>query len=275
MTAQPLLVIKVGGALLRSGATLEGTAASIAATQRAGYRVVVVHGGGSAISTLARALGLVERKVNGLRVTDAATAEVALAVLAGTQGKSLAAALGRQGCEAVSLCGADAQLLTARVVAGGELGFVGRIEKVRTGLLVDLLDQGRIPLVAPLAPLAPEYDGPGTPLHNINADGAAGPIAQALQADALLFLTDVEGVLDGTGQCLAHLDRKGAQQLRASGILGAGMLPKIHSALLAAEALPRAQVRISGVGPRGQSLHNLLADERGTRIGAREVPAHG
>ncbi len=274
MKTAPLLVIKVGGALLQSGAALEGTAASIAATQRAGFKVVVVHGGGSAIASLAQALGLKERKVDGLRVTDAATAEVALAVLAGTQGKGLAAALGRQGCEAVSLCGADAKLLSARVARGGELGFVGRVQHVNTGLLDDLLAQGRVPLIAPIAPLAPQHDRPGVPLHNINADEAAGPIAQALNADALLFLTDVQGVLDSDGQCLPHLDRQGARALRAQGTLGAGMLPKIHSALSAADALPDAQVRIASPAHGGQSYHHLLEQKCGTSLGSQRVMAH-
>ena len=275
MSSQPLLVIKIGGDLLESGSTLETTAASIAATQRAGYQVVVVHGGGSAIAKLAGALGLEEHKVDGLRVTDAATAEVALAVLAGTQGKSLAAALGRQGCEAVSVCGADAHLLTARVVRHGELGFVGEVEDVNVALIEDLLAKSRTPLIAPLAPLAPEHDEPNSPLYNINADTAAGPIAKALHADALLFVTQVEGVLDGAGQCLPQLDRQMAQELQACGVLNAGMLPKIESALKAAEALPEALVRIAGIGPGSDSLHTLIEEERGTLICSQEVLAHG
>ena len=246
MSSQPLLVIKVGGDLLESGATLETTAASIAATQRAGYRVVVVHGGGSAIARLASALGLEERKVDGLRVTDAATAEVALAVLAGTQGKSLAAALGRQGCEAVSVA-----------------------------LIEDLLAKGRTPLIAPMAPLASEHEEPGSPLHNINADTAAGPIAQALQADALLFVTNVEGVLDGDGKCLRQLDRGTARHLQACGVLSAGMLPKIEAALDAAQAMPGARIRIAGTGPDSAPLHTLIQEERGTLICPRKVVAHG
>ncbi len=275
MSSQPLLVIKVGGDLLESGATLETTAASIAATQRAGYRVVVVHGGGSAIARLASALGLEERKVDGLRVTDAATAEVALAVLAGTQGKSLAAALGRQGCEAVSLCGADAHLLTARVVRDGDLGFVGEVEHVDAALIEDLLAKGRTPLIAPMAPLASEHEEPGSPLHNINADTAAGPIAQALQADALLFVTNVEGVLGGDGKCLRQLDRGTARHLQACGVLSAGMLPKIEAALDAAQAMPGARIRIAGTGPDSAPLHTLIQEERGTLICPRKVVAHG
>ena len=270
MNSHPLLVIKIGGDLLESGATLEATAASIAATQRAGYRVVVVHGGGSEIARWAKALGLTEHKVDGLRVTDAQTAEVALAVLAGTQGKSLAAALGRQGCEAISMCGADAGLLTARVAREGALGFVGEVHEVHTGLIMDLLEQGRTPLIAPMAPLA---EGHG-PLHNINADAAAGPIAVALGADALLFLTDVEGVLDGQGERIGQLDAEGVAALMAEGVLGAGIVPKVHAALEAVEALPSAHVRIARAPRGGASLHTLLENQEGTLLCTQEALAH-
>ncbi len=274
MKPPPLWVIKVGGSQLEPGPVLQNTAASIAATVAGGVRVVVVHGGGVQIERWSRALGLPQGKVDGLRVTDEATAEVVQAVLAGVQGKNLAAALHHEGCEAVSLCGADAGILTARVSRAGTLGRVGEVETVRTGLITALLARGHVPLIAPLGlpqDFSPEASGS---LLNINADSAAGPLAQALTADALLMLTDVSGVLDEHRHCIKQLDRDRLAALRAQGNISAGMIPKVQAALATAEALPHATVRIAAPPQAGASLQTVMAASSGTLINAMGVHPH-
>jgi pyrimidine-nucleoside phosphorylase len=181
------LLVKVGGRTLEDRAERARFAAAIASARNAGHRVAVVHGGGEQIRAMAARLGLAERKVRGLRVTDAATSEVVQAVLGGLVGRDLAVGLGRAGVRAVSLTGADGGAFSARPLApveGVDLGYVGEVDAVAPELWHALLDAGVVPLIAPIAPAALREERAGADegarYFNINADMAAAPIAAAL-----------------------------------------------------------------------------------------------
>jgi acetylglutamate kinase len=240
------VLVKVGGAQLEEPAARAQLVHSVALARAAGLEVVLVHGGGNQIRTLVRRLGLPEKYHDGLRVTDEDTAEVVLQVLAGLVGKGLAAAFEAQGVRAVSICGADGS--TFRPVPerreGVDLGFVGAVGSADPRLVLALLAEDYLPLVATVAP-----DGEGR-FYNVNADMAAAPIAKAVGAQALLFLTDVPGVLDAEGRLIPALAPDTCQELRERGVLHGGMIPKVAAALAAVEANPGVLVKIApAAGP--------------------------
>jgi acetylglutamate kinase len=244
------ILVKIGGAQLEQHAPRAQLCQALAAARRAGHELIVVHGGGNQIRALGKALGLAERYHDGLRVTDAKTAEVVLMVLAGSVNRTLVAALQRAGLSAVGICGADGGTFTARplVKPGVDLGFVGAVDAVRPRLVLELLAAGHVPVLATVAPgaVSPGIGADGSePFFNLNADLAAGPLCRAFGCDALLFLTDVPGVLDGRKQRLASLTPAQSAQLVSTGVATGGMLPKLDAALLARRENPRALVKIA------------------------------
>lgn len=268
------ILAKIGGAALEQAGPRAALARSVARAVRDGHEVVLVHGGGNQIRALGARLGIADRYVDGLRVTDAATAEVVLCVLGGSVNRTLVAALGEAGLSAVGLTGADGGLFDARRLtrAGGDLGYVGAVSHVRPALVETLLAGGHVPVVATVAPLGPDEPGGREHLYNINADHAAGPLAHALRADALLLLTDVPGVLED-GRLLPELDPTRAADLRERGVLTGGMVPKVEAALECAAAAPRARVRIAS-GAGDDALRAALAEASGTTVlGADRVGA--
>jgi acetylglutamate kinase len=223
------IVVKLGGSTLGSHDT---SLRDIAAARREGRPVVVVHGGGAAISEWLQRLGVEAKFVRGLRVTDAATLDVVVAVLAGVVNKRLVAELSALGAPAVGISGADGMLLQARRY-DADLGFVGKIDRVDPAVIEELLRAGRLPVIAPIAI---ESDGAAPQLLNTNADTAAGEIAAALHAERLVFLTDVDGVLDADRKLIPHLTAAEATALIASGVAAGGMIPKLEAAIRAATA---------------------------------------
>ena len=264
--------MKVGGAQLEAESARAELAGSVAAAKSAGIEVVVVHGGGPQIRSLSRRLGVEDRYHDGLRITDHETSEIALMTLGGTVGRKLALALDRAGVRAVSLTGADGRVLTARIhrPGGRDLGYVGVPERVRPELLEGLLALGAVPVIACVAPLEdPEPADPGR-FYNVNADHMVAPLALAMGCEAVLFVTDVEGVRDGTGTCLRTLTRGQAAGLEAEGVLQGGMIPKVHAALDTACELPSSWVKIVPGGP--DALRRALDEEIGTRVLAQDAP---
>jgi len=223
------IVVKLGGSTLGSHDT---SLRDIAAARRNGRPVVVVHGGGAAISDWLRRLGVEAKFVRGLRVTDAATLDVVVAVLAGVVNTRLVAELSALGAPALGLSGADAMLLQARRY-DGDLGFVGKIDRVDPAVVEELLRAGRLPVIAPIAV---ESGAAAPQLLNTNADTAAGEIAAALHAERLVFLTDVDGVVDADRRLIPHLTAAEANALVASGVAVGGMIPKLEAAIRAATA---------------------------------------
>lgn len=191
---------------------------------------VLVHGGGKEIGQLQTALGGQPRFVGGLRVTDRVALTAAEMVLCGSVSTRLVAALVMAGIDAQGLSGVDRGLIRAKKVvhAEGDLGFVGTPTVVRAAVLASLLDQGVVPVVAPIS-LGDE--GP----YNVNADEAAGAIAAALGDAAVVFITNVPGVLV-EGTLAETLDRQRVMELIDSGVITGGMIPKVRSALAALDA---------------------------------------
>ncbi|MDP9238801.1 MAG: acetylglutamate kinase [Chloroflexota bacterium] len=251
------VVVKVGGSMLGSHDT---SLRDIADARRDGRAMVVVHGGGAAISEWLATTGIKPIFVRGLRVTDAATLEVVVAVLAGAVNKRLVAELAALGAPAIGLSGADAMILQARRY-DEELGFVGKIHRVNPYAIEELLRLGHLPVIAPIAL---ETDAPGAQLLNTNADTAAGEIAAALKAERLVFLTDVDGVLDADGRVISRLTAAEANALIASGVVGGGMIPKLEAAVRAASA--GCATSIAGGTTPGVLARVLAGGESGTTV---------
>lgn len=219
-------VVKIGGSTLGSEDT---TLQDIVAMHRAGDCPVIVHGGGAMITDWLRRLDIPSQFVDGLRSTNAEAIDVVVGVLRGVVNTQLVGQIVALGGRAVGLCGVDCGLVTAERY-DGRLGFVGRVTGVDAEVLRGLLDSGIIPVIAPIG-----LEPPSQPL-NINADTVAGEVARALRADSLVFLTDVEGLLDGQGALVPELDRSRAAALREAGVLAGGMIPKVDACFRAAEA---------------------------------------
>lgn len=247
--SQRPIVVKLGGSTLGAHDT---SIADLAALARSGLPVVVVHGGGKAITDWLIRLGAPTRFVRGLRVTDATSLEVVLGVLGGLVNTQVVAELARAGAPAVGLTGADDRLLLVEP-ADPELGFVGTIVEVRPALLRQVLAAGLVPVVAPLG-----LDRDGA-LYNLNADTAAGAIAAALEADQLIFLTDVEGVRDADGTLLRSLDPATTRALIEAGVIASGMIPKVEAGLAAGRA-------VIADGREPGALGRALREEVGTLV---------
>jgi acetylglutamate kinase len=219
------IVVKIGGAALEEVSTLRKCARAIAELAQDGHRVAVVHGGGSALTRVLKQLGKKSEFVDGLRVTDAETRDVALMVLGGMVNKKLVAAIQAAGMPAIGFCGGDGKTFQARkkVVRGNESGFVGEICSAEPCWIEALWRRGGIPV---LASLAIGFDGE---YYNVNADEMAAACATAVHADALIFLTDVPGVKDATGRVLARLSTKEAEEMVTGLIISGGMLPKLDA----------------------------------------------
>jgi acetylglutamate kinase len=219
-------VIKIGGRA-QSAPTLPALIATATATAR----VVVVHGGGDEVSAMQRQLGLEPQFSGGRRVTSAADLEVVRMMLSGTINKRLVAQLLSAGVRAVGVSGEDGALLSARVVDPA-FGRVGRDVHAEPALVRDLLAADWVPVVSPVARDGDSSTGLGL---NVNGDDAATALAVALGADELLFVSDVEGVLED-GARISHLDAPAIQDLAARGVVQGGMLAKLEAAVAALDA---------------------------------------
>jgi len=249
MSESPIIVVKIGGSTLGSHDT---TLEDLVALQREGWRPAVVHGGGATISEWLNSIQETPtRFVRGLRATDAESLRVVVAVLAGLINKELVAAISALGGRAIGLSGADGGLLRVRQL-DPDLGYVGRIERVDSDMLVQLFDAGYLPVVAPLG-LLWEDQRLQSQILNINADTVAGEVAFSLAARWLLFLTDVAGISGSDGSSLAHLSCQEAAALIDQGTVSGGMIPKVEACLRACEGGTRTAI-IDGRQP-----HALLA----------------
>ena len=264
------ILVKVGGAQLEQRDARQDLVRSVLAARAAGDEIVLVHGGGNQIRALGRRLSIEERYVDGLRVTDAATAEVVLMVLAGLVNKELVAAFEAEGARAVGLCGADGSTFSAvREVREADLGYVGSVARCDPALVRTLLAQGYVPILSTVAPLSADAAGARDRFYNVNADLAAGPLCHAFGASALVFLTDVPGVLDAQGLRLAELSPRACAELRESGVIRGGMIPKVEAALAALAANPGATVKIAPASGT-DSVRAALEPGVGTRFIAEE-----
>ena len=265
-------VIKYGGHAMGDAEAQRDFAEDVVLLKAVGINPVVVHGGGPQIGAMLKQLGIESTFVGGLRVTDAATAEVAEMVLAGKINKEIVGWLAALGGRAVGISGKDANLVLAEKVRRTEpdpnsgierhvdLGFVGEPVAVDPTILVNLTNDNFIPIVAPVALGA---DGA---TYNINADTMAGAIAGALGAKRFFLLTDVAGVLNKAGALLTDLDRPAIDALKSDGTITGGMIPKVETCVAAVDAGVEAAVILDGRIPHAMLLEIFTARGAGTLI---------
>ena len=257
------IVVKIGGSTLGSHDT---SLKDLVRLQQEGREVVVVHGGGNVISQWMQRHGLAPRFVGGLRVTDAPSLEIVVAVLTGLINKELVSLMHEFGGRSVGLSGIDGSMVEAKI-GDPELGFVGEVTTVNVELIRSVLDSGYIPVIAPLGVHVRDgSENAGSPL-NITGDTVAGELAYALAAEQLVFLTDVAGVMDGGGRVIRRLDRRRADILSNSGVIQGGMIPKLSACLRALERSPVANI-IDGRQPdallecvRGNSTGTTIVED--------------
>lgn len=244
-------VIKYGGAAMIDATLKTSFAQDISLLQHLGLKIIVIHGGGKEITTLAEKLNIKSHFVSGRRVTDEQMLDVAKMVLAGKVNKEIVCNLNRQNVNAVGISGQDGNLLKCRkhyLENGQDIGWVGEIIDVNTDILKRMLNDGIIPVIAPIG-----YDDDGNS-YNINADSAAGGIAGAIPAEKLIFISDVPGVLREE-KLISTITEEEATAMIASGEISKGMIPKVNSAF---DTLHQGVKKVHMVD--GRVLHSLLVE---------------
>ena len=222
-------MVKIGGAVFDSRDT---TIEDVVSLQQRGKSLVVVHGGGSLITEWLSRQGISTRFVRGERVTDRATLEVVTAVLAGLANKDIVAAINSSSGRAIGISGVDGALIQGRI-NNKELGYVGVVMKVDPAPLEALLQAGYIPVVSPVSLHSFDKPEDAPQILNINGDLVAGEISATIGAEKLIFITNVVGVCDQSGNLLPQLSSSEAEALMASGVASGGMIPKIKACLRA------------------------------------------
>ncbi|KIA79757.1 acetylglutamate kinase [Chromobacterium piscinae] len=263
------IVIKYGGNAMTDDALKEGFAKDVVLLKLVGMNPVVVHGGGPQINDLLARVGKQGEFIQGMRVTDAETMEVVEMVLGGLVNKEIVSLINKHGGKAVGVTGKDGHFIRARKLflkAEGEeaidIGQVGEIESIDPSLVSLLDSQDFIPVVAPIGV---GMDGEA---YNINADLVAGKLAETLQAEKLVLMTNTPGVLDKSGQLLTGLTAQRIDELFADDTISGGMLPKISSALDAAKSGVNTVHIIDGRVKHALLLEILTAAGVGTMIRA-------
>ena len=265
MSAANKVLVKLGGTLLDAPESRANLASQIAAARASGVEIAVVHGGGKQMTRYLAERGVESRFVNGLRVTTPETVDALLKVFAGAVNHELVASLNAAGSPAVGLSGIDAFLTEAEPMDPA-LGAVGRITHANGALLHLLTASGYVPVVACVA-----GDRAGN-IYNVNADQMAAACAAAFGARQLIFLTDVEGVLDASKRILPALTQAESRELIASGVAAGGMQAKLNAALAALEGGVE-QVRIAPGAAENALRRALAGEEIGTQMLAREAQA--
>ncbi|WMC92000.1 acetylglutamate kinase [Kineothrix sp. MB12-C1] len=222
-----IIVVKYGGSAMSNEELQKNVIKDVTLLKLVGFKPIIVHGGGKEISRWVGKVGKEAEFVNGLRVTDEETMEIAEMVLSKVN-KSLVAMVQELGVKAVGISGKDGGLLSVdrKYADGKDIGFVGDIKQVNPELLYDLLEKDFIPIVAPIG-----FDDKFQ-TYNINADDAACAVAKAMGAEKLAFLTDIEGIykdMDDKSSFISRMKASEADQLIADGVIGGGMLPKLSN----------------------------------------------
>jgi len=267
-------VVKYGGHAMGNPAAARDFAEDVVLLKAVGINPVVVHGGGPQIGAMLKKLGVESTFVDGLRVTDKATAEIAEMVLSGAINKELVGWIAQAGGKALGVSGKDGGMVTATKVTRTwldpdshieqviDLGFVGEPSVVDTTLIDTAVAAGMIPVIAPIG------SGVDGHTYNINADTMAGALAAALGAARLLLLTDVAGVLGADGELLTDLTPADIARLKAEGTITGGMIPKLETCVHAVEAGCEAAVVLDGRVPHAMLLEFFTARGAGTLIRA-------
>ena len=267
-------VVKYGGHAMGDPDLALDFAQDVVLLKAVGINPVVVHGGGPQIGAMLKKLGVESSFIDGLRVTDKATAEVAEMVLCGSINKELVGWIAGAGGKALGISGKDGNLVIARKVTRTakdpdsqieqvvDLGFVGEPETIDTTIIETAISAGMIPVIAPIAP------GVDGATYNINADTMAGCIAAALGAARLFLLTDVAGVLDKDKNLLTDLTPVDIARLQADGTISGGMIPKLETCVHAVEAGCEAAVVLDGRVSHAMLLEVFTSKGAGTLIRA-------
>jgi len=258
--AGAVFVIKYGGAAMEEEGLKKEFAKDVALLKYVGINPVVVHGGGPMIGRLLKDLNIPTRFVDGLRVTDEKTLEVVEMVLSGLVNKEIVKNINDMGGKAIGISGKDGRLLLAKQVEGKDIGLVGDITHVDTSIINDISRHGYIPVIAPIA------DGVDGKSYNINADAAAGSIAQALSAEKLMLLTDVKGVIGNDGKLISMLRKKEIEDLIARKTVTGGMIPKVSCCIDALTGGVRETHIIDGRVPHAILLEVFTDSGVGTEI---------
>lgn len=222
------ILIKLGGSVMENEMLLKNIFDDIALMNTLGARIIIVHGGGKKISAELKNRGIESKFINGYRVTDEASIDTIEMVLSGKINKNIVQALQSDNVNAIGISGKDAGLITAKkkVIPEGDIGFAGEVISVNPSVLSLLLDNGYLPVISPVS-----SDKDGQTL-NINADDAALAVAESMNVDTLVFITDVDGILldvHNDKTVVNHIDIQKAEELIEKGFIGAGMLPKLKS----------------------------------------------
>ena len=228
-----IIVIKYGGSAMSSEDIKTNVIKDVTLLKLVGFKPIIVHGGGKDISRWVEKSGMEANFINGLRVTDEPTMEIAEMVL-NKVNKDLVRRVEELGVKAIGISGKDGNLLRVkkRYSDGKDIGFVGEITSVEPGILFDLLEKDFLPIVAPIG-MDDKFD-----TYNINADDAACAVAKAVEAEKLAFLTYIEGIyrdINDKSSFISRLSTKDAKELLNEGIVGGGMLPKLNNCIDAVE----------------------------------------
>jgi acetylglutamate kinase len=267
------VVVKYGGNAMVDGVT-EDFAQDIVLMKQTGIEPVVVHGGGPQIGDMLKRLSIESSFIDGLRVTDAAAIDVVEMVLTGSINKHIVSGINAAGGRAVGISGKDGNLILAKKLErmkldpatlenkAVDLGFVGQPDKINPEVLRNIMKSDLIPVIAPIG------IGPKGETFNINADTVSGAVASAMQAERLILLTDVEGVLDQDRKLIPTLTVGEAQALIKDGTIRGGMIPKIETAIEAVQSGVKAAVILDGRIPHVLLLELFTEHGAGTLITA-------
>lgn len=272
-----LIVVKYGGNAMTDPALESSFARDIVLLKTVGMHPVVVHGGGPQVDNLLKELGRQSDRIDGMRVTDKRTMDIVEMVLGGSVNKSIVSLINKHGGRAIGLTGKDANLIIAKklmmekIGADGiavpvDLGFVGDVVSVNKDVINMLISSNFIPVIAPLG-----VDSEGN-TYNINADLVAGKVAEFLQAEKLMLLTNIKGVLGRDGEVVTGLTPKKVDSLIEDGTISGGMIPKIQCALDAVRSGVKSAVIVDGRVPHATLLEIFTNEGVGTLI-SRDLDA--
>ena len=249
------IVIKYGGNAMINEDLKRSVMEDITLLKYVGMNPVIVHGGGPDISESLKTYHIESKFVSGLRVTDAETMRIAQMVLVGKTNKEVVSNVNRNGGKAIGLCGIDGKIIECEPLTEDsegnkiDVGFVGQIKKVNTGILKSLCEDEYIPVLAPIG-----TDDSGQS-YNINADTVASAVATAMSAEKLIFLTDVEGVKDAKGDIIFEITTSSAEELIHVGTINGGMIPKVRACVKAVlEGVNRVHII------DGRVLHSIILE---------------
>lgn len=257
-----IVVIKYGGNAMINDTLKEQVMEDIVLLSLIGVKVVLVHGGGPEITDVLKKVGKESVFVDGLRVTDKETADIVQMVLAGKINKTLVNLLEKHGGKAMGISGMDGRMIMAET-KDERLGFVGRITKVNTEPITDLLEKDYIPVVSTVG-----CDSEGN-AYNINADTAASYIAGALNAESLISMTDIEGVMmdkDDSDSIISCMDIEEAESLFESGVISGGMIPKVECCIDAINLGVSKVIILDGRVPHAILIETLTNEGAGTMV---------